>query len=397
MKAVVTGRNYTSRLGMIRAAGIAGCEVAVIRTDPGTGADRETIDQHSRYISAYFCAPEPDEDRLVRVLLEKCAAGGDEKTVILPTDDYTAAAVDRHQDELKESFVFPHIGQEPGGVIRCMDKGFQKRLAEEAGLPVAGGWTARLGGDGFSIPDGIVFPCFVKPQVSFQGSKFYMKQCGSEDELKAHLRTVAEDLRKKDRRTDMLIEQFIPIDRELAVLGFADGTEVFIPDVITADKLHRGVTVTGTVRSMEDDPKLKEKLEKMIGSLGFCGLFDIDLYESGGKKYFNELNMRFGASGYAVTRSGVNLPGLLCARLLGREAPDGEPKRIESRTFASEKVCYQEYRDGAISWKEFGRILREADFTLLGDPEDTGPQKAFREFIRKYRIRRMIKKLLHRK
>ena len=34
---IVLGRNYTSRLGMIRAAGMAGYDVVVIKTERSTG------------------------------------------------------------------------------------------------------------------------------------------------------------------------------------------------------------------------------------------------------------------------------------------------------------------------------------------------------------------------
>ena len=51
-----------------------------------------------------------------------------------------------------------------------------------------------------------------------------------------------------------------------------------------------------------------DQLKVFVKSLHFCGLFDIDFYERDGVFYFNELNLRFGASGYAVTHSGINLP-----------------------------------------------------------------------------------------
>ena len=51
-RVVVIGRNYTSRLGMIRAAGMAGYDVTVIRTV--NAANREAFDEKSKYVKAYF-------------------------------------------------------------------------------------------------------------------------------------------------------------------------------------------------------------------------------------------------------------------------------------------------------------------------------------------------------
>ncbi len=51
-RVVVIGRNYTSRLGMIRAVGMAGYEVIVIKTN-GTSESKD-IEAHSKYVKDYL-------------------------------------------------------------------------------------------------------------------------------------------------------------------------------------------------------------------------------------------------------------------------------------------------------------------------------------------------------
>ena len=58
MKVVVIGRNYTSRLGMIRAAGMAGHYVIVIKTNGRPGS--KDIDAYSKYTKEYLFAKEPN-------------------------------------------------------------------------------------------------------------------------------------------------------------------------------------------------------------------------------------------------------------------------------------------------------------------------------------------------
>ncbi|MBR6477383.1 MAG: ATP-grasp domain-containing protein [Lachnospiraceae bacterium] len=392
-KVIVLGRNYTSRLGMIRAAGLAGYEVIVINTERGEKAKNHVYDQHSKYVADYHYAAEPHEEELLSALLGKCAADS-VKNILLPTDDYTAAVIDKHQRELAEKFLFPHAGHEPGAIVGFMNKEVQKEYAQRAGLNVPKGWTARFSDGSFEVPEDIPFPCFVKAEISFQGSKFYMKKCATKEELEAHLGTVAKDLLKKKKQTDLLIEEFYEIEREFAILGFSDGERVLVPDVLEANFMHLGVTAQGTIMSIDMFPGLRSQLERYVAEYHFCGLFDIDLFESKGKIYFCEMNFRFGASGYAVTHAGVNLPELLIDTLLGKEVDFSKVPEVPKKTFANEKVCCQEYVDKTMDWKATVNSIREVDFTFVENAEDPGPGKAFWKWARNYRMKRLIKGLL---
>ena len=390
-KVVVLGRNYSSRLGMIRAAGMAGRDVIVIKTEHGTGYKKEKIDESSKYVHSYYCAPEPKEDELLEVLLEKCKESSSGKTILLPTDDYTASFIDKNQSSLAPYFLYPNIDNKEGAVIRAMDKNLQKKLAGKAGLAVAEGWTATFNGEEFDVPDGVIFPCFVKPAVSFKGSKFYMNKCDSLSELESHLKKVAKDMKKKSSSTDMLIEQFIRIDNEYDLPGFTNGNDVFLPFLIKKGVIHMGVTGTGTLIPSEKEADTINKLQNMIRDIGFTGLIDIELYESDGRMYFNELNLRFGATGYAATGSGINMPEMLINQLeKGNPGSLDYNHDFEGKTFVSEKVCYQEYRDDAISWKEFQKTIKNADFRFIATDFDKGPQREFNKFMKSFRTRKKL-------
>ena len=57
MKVIVIGRNYTSRLGMIRALGQCGYDVYVVRTLPQKAVSRfgnKDVDGYSKYVKGYF-------------------------------------------------------------------------------------------------------------------------------------------------------------------------------------------------------------------------------------------------------------------------------------------------------------------------------------------------------
>ena len=101
MRVIVMGRNYTSLLGMIRAAGMAGCEGTVIRTVKGwnKATDKkklvggEPIEAASKYVKQHYFV-EQGRDELIQFLLDNCIVEG-EKVVLLPVDDFVAVILAR--------------------------------------------------------------------------------------------------------------------------------------------------------------------------------------------------------------------------------------------------------------------------------------------------------------
>ena len=213
-RVVVIGRNYTSRLGMIRAVGMAGYDVTVIRTH-GLPSTKE-IDGYSKYVKEYLFAKEPNRDELISLLLTLKSSY--EKTIIIPVDDYAASTIDEHVDLLKSDFLFPSINLEQGAVNRLMDKNLQKQLARQTGLSVSEGWVVDINNHSYTLPSDIVYPVFPKPQISFRGNKRCMRKCSNELALRSVLNEVA-----CQRDCPMLLERYIEIDKEYALLGVSKG------------------------------------------------------------------------------------------------------------------------------------------------------------------------------
>ena len=388
-KVVVIGRNYTSRLGMIRAVGMAGYGVIVIKTNGAPGS--KDIDAYSKYVKDYLYAREPNREELIKVILS--LKSDKEKTILIPVDDYAASTIDEHIDLLKKDFLFPNIGMEQGAINRLMDKNIQKDLARKAGLNVANGWGVDIKNHTYSLPDDIEYPVFPKPQISFKGNKRCMKKCKDETELRRVLDDVA-----RQRDCPMLLEQYIEIDKEYALLGFSDGVNVEIPGMLqmleSGKGGHRGVTLFGKIFPV-DNTNFLNQLKQFIQSQRFVGLFDIDAYENQGVIYFNELNLRFGASGYAVTSSGVNLPQCLINNLL--EAKSCICGKVQSETsFVNEKVAYDDWYDGFISTKGYESFISKADFTFVKSDIDLKPYEIFmsQSFSTKKRFKRFVKRLM---
>ena len=384
-RVIVAGRNYCSNLTMARSLGEAGYEVEVLRIFQVRPRRRNPMkrmlkpDAYSKYIKGYYvCVSRRRSRRIVNRL--KALADPDRRMLLIPADDLVAYIADDYLDELSEYYIIQNINNEPGELNRLMAKGRQKELAAAAGLNVLNSCVIRTRGGEFTIPESVTYPCFMKPNVSKNSSKKRMRKCDSEVELRGYLTEFSE---KKD--IEMLVEDYVEIAKEYSLLGVSTRQGTIGPGFFVAEEggkdEHRGVAVTGRILPCSDFQPLIDDLIKFVDSLGYEGLYDVDLIESvDGKMYFVEINMRFGASGYAVTKCGVNLPGMYADYMLTGKPLDMECEVTPGKTFVSEKVLIEEYTMGRLSWSDLKRAMKESDVHFVKNDDDRKAYRHFRKF-----------------
>lgn len=395
-KIIIIGRNYTSRLGMIRAVGEAGYNVIVIQTN-GAGPNKD-LDSFSKYVSNTYFAREPNRDILIETLFRIYEREG--RCIIIPVDDYAASTIDDNICLLADRFLFPNVGMQQGAINRLMDKELQKELALSSGLKVAKGWTINIHGGQYSIPNSILYPCFPKPQISYKGNKQCMRMCSSIEELDNNIKEMVRI--KPD--CPLLVEEYKQIDKEFGVLGFCHNDEVVVPGLVykrlIGEGSHKGVTKLGEVTPLNEYPTIQSGISRLLKSIHFTGLVDIDLYESKGEIYFNELNLRFGAFGYSILCSGVNLPKMFIDTTLNNSL-DYSFKIRPKTVCVSEKVNLEDLHAGQYGFKKYRQIDRIADFRFIADPHDPMPYILFRRIMKnsivKGEIKYIIKRVLRRK
>ena len=390
---LVSGRNYSTNLTIARSLGQAGYEVEVLRIFQVRPKKKNVMkklkpDAYSKYIKAYYvCVSKRRSRRIVKRM--KRIADPDRKMLLIPADDLIANIIDDYMDELREYYYLPNINDTPREINKLMSKEYQKKLAAECGLPLVGSCVISTRDGQFEIPDSVNYPCFIKPNISRFSSKSRMRVCGSEEELR---QTLEEFSRKKN--IEMLVEDYMDIDKEYSLLGLSTREGVVAPGFFVAthggQQEHRGVAVTGQLLPCREHQPLISNLIKFVESLGFEGLFDIDLIETkDGKMYFIEINMRFGASGYAVTECGVNLPGMYADYVL-----KGKPIDLNASiddnccTFISEKVMIEEYVKSRISAADMRRMMKEVDVHFVKNKDD---KAAYRHFSKFYPISRVMR------
>lgn len=384
-KAVVTGRNYCNILTMARDLGEAGYDVTVLRVFKKKPSAVNLLagmkpDAYSKYVTKYQeCIVNGDPEVMVSALKTLAVSG--QQTLLLPVDDYTACVVDEYLDDLKKVFVIPNISETAGEISRLMDKNEQKKLAKDFGLPVLHSTLIKAENGEFEIPDNVSYPCFVKPNVSMKSSKAKMVKCEDKEALEAVLSRYA-----KAEDFEMLVEAFADIKAEYSVLGLStkEVTKAFglLKAIEGGHKERKGVTLIGEMMPCNQFKELIAQCDAFISSLNYTGLYDVDLIETkDGNVYFVELNYRAGASTHALTKMGVNIPGMFADYLM-RGIPVNTDAKMQDvrRRFISEKILMEEFTRSDASATKVRKCMKEADICFVKDKKDIRPYRHFRRY-----------------
>ena len=368
--AIVMGRLYTTRLTLVRAAGMVGCDVVLIQTQE-KGYYLKT-DSSSKYVTACHHCPEPDDKAMVDLIMSYAPQG--RKMVLLPADDWVASVLDIHYDTLSQCCLVPNVHKKQGGILKLMDKDLQKRMAQKIGARVAKGWLCQEMNGEYVIPEDITYPCFTKPQESYpKPLKYLQKRCDNEQDLRAVLQRIPQGTRKS-----MLVEEFVEITQEFGVQGASFNGRAVAPAVVAKDSSRQGITATGKIRPITQMPELHQLVMAFLKETEMTGIFDMEFFESNGKLYFNEFNVRLGANGFALTYGVDNVPGLYVKYMLGESDGTYEgPTVFPTKLFASEKVLRDFFYDKTMTMKEFKQIIRNSDILCLKNADDNKPFRAF--------------------
>jgi hypothetical protein len=123
-------------------------------------------------------------------------------------------------------------------------------------------------------------------------------------------------------------------------------------------------------------------------------LFDIDFLDCQGKYYFCELNLRFGGSGDAITKMGVNLPLMLVEKLSTGHVQTFPSEITHQATFINERVFLDDWYKGYLSEHDYKEIKDMSDFGFLDDKKDPRPFYAFQKHKRRLIVKKTVKRFL---
>lgn len=392
---LILGKNYSTILGAIRGIGEAGYKAAVyfITGSPAQGV----IVKNSKYVCKYTEHTGRDSKKIVEEILKEYAHD-DCKYLIITTDDYTAWLIDQNRELFSKYFLIPHFSGERS-IAEMMDKTVQAELASSFGFKTAQSWVVLYENGSYTIPDGIVYPCFFKPLVSVEGGKGGMKKCESAKELTAELGKV----KNSSRKFTVLVQEYLNIDKEYSISAVCFGSQVLIPAILRKLKVcqsHKGTTVCGVIENADQLGEYRHNLEKLLSSIGLYSIVDIELFQCDGEVYFNEINFRTSAVCYGAVAGGANILGLFAEAVFSGKFETPEVDMCFGKTFLCEKAAWDDYITEFITKRDLKELYNSSDYHIIRNDKDPKPEKYFLKCVsRTKRIRFLklrIKKLLGR-
>lgn len=383
-RVVVTGRNYGNILSISRAFGEAGYDVTVLKVykkkpNPMNLLNKMKCDHLSIYVKEYYeCIANDNYEKIVEQLID--INKNNEKILLLPVDDYLVYVVDKYLDQLSNHFYVPSILNEQGKINDLLNKNEQKELVKKYDLPVLQSSFIKKENNEFIIPEDIIYPCFVKPNLSMKSTKSIMRRCENKQELNDMISSISSDI-------ELLVEEYADIQYEYSLLGISTKEKAYSPALFKVlrggNKERKGVTVIGEVIPTDKFKEIIEKCNVFVKDIGYTGIFDIDFIETkNGNVYFVEINFRPGASIHAFTKLGVNLPAMLADYYM-KDVPIDDTWELKEagKTFVSEKVLVEELVRGDVDYKMFKRHLSEVDIHFIKDDKDPKPYHHFNKYI----------------
>ena len=292
-KVIVFGNDHTNNVGVIQSLGKVGYQsiglLYGIKTD---------IVLSSKYTDKVITAKDPQS--CIDKLLNNYHAG-ETKIPIIACSDIAALTLERNASRLKKHFVFGY--SKLYSLEYLLKKENQVRLAIKVGFNVPRSWNLE---DSKNVPNDISFPCLIKPLISCEGAKSDIRVCHTREELEM-------DLNSLRYTKKVLLQQYIERDYEISIIGCGlSSGKCIIPVIenkLTLYPKYVGLECLTEMQPLEDE-SLKACIEKFISTIGYVGLFSIEMMhcKKDGKLYFTEINLRNDGAEALVTKYGANLP-----------------------------------------------------------------------------------------
>ena len=289
-QAIILGDSFNNTLGLIRSLGEAKVDIVLVLV----GEDRLHISR-SRYLhtdKVYKIADIEDSLSIIDKLHDPS-----KRQYIICSNDKVAQFVDANEEVLSQHFITPLRGKR---LENMMDKDAQCKLATECGIRVP---TSIIYDRGDKFPDNCSYPILLKPTNSNTGLKSDIHICNTYKE-------VQECLNKETNCRKYIVQEYIPKEYEINLIGVSTNKGVLIPGGIK--KLRHYPTIYspcsyGIYLSCDELGVDTTPIKNFIEKVGYYGPFSAEFLHYKGNNYFMEVNFRHDGLAYTATAAGANL------------------------------------------------------------------------------------------
>lgn len=376
-KVIVIGSSHHNTLGVIRSLGEKGLLPFLILKDK---QDKVGVSK-SKYINKWWLCF-TDEEILNCLLIHFSQEMS--KPVIISTTDSTTQLLDQNRSILEDKFYLP-LCSVLNRVVELMDKSVITNLARQYDICTPRSWIIK----NRTLVDDIIYPCLAKPLSSLVGHKSDICDCHNKNEL-------IQLVQSPDHCNDYLVQEVVNKDREISILGMVtyDRRQIIFSGCI--DKLRTAGRGSSSFAVMLDNSFLgdeKEKLETLLLSTGYTGLFSAEYLQKDDKYYFLEINFRNDGNGYVPTAAGLNLPYLWYLSCIGHltEAEIISSKPIYPCYFMAEIADFvTNVLKKKISFKHWNKDRKLANCFLLYNKMDNAPFKYSLKKQMSYQVKKIF-------
>jgi predicted ATP-grasp superfamily ATP-dependent carboligase len=307
VRVLVTGGEYVGVLAAVRALRAAGYEPWVAVSRRGVHAAR------SRAAAGVVRVPEPGEhpDEFVAAL----AAAAERLSIaaVLPGNERALIALTDRPEAFSPGTALGICP--PETVALATDKRMLQSLAAEAGLDVPPTIEVTRSASEESDPE-IEYPAVVKPQRSElrmqDGTLRHLtvRRVGNADELRLALDALP--------GRSGLVQRYLhgPLGATAGVFWHG---EMISTTSMRAERIWPpGCGTIAYAVSIPADPDFERAIARLLASIGWDGVFQLDWVEVDSRRYVIDLNPRIYTSLALGVSAGANLPAIWVDLLLGR-------------------------------------------------------------------------------
>lgn len=348
---IIIGSNHHNTLSMVRCIGKQYNELILILVG------EEGYVAKSKYIRQ--CIVIKDDFEL-RSLIERRRELFS-NSIIISCSDTSVQVLDNCRKILPINAVYFSCST-PGRITEMMDKTEQVKLAKKLGFRVpqtievisGSTWDSEL----------IQYPCIVKPNQSYIGGK-HIEICHNLEDLHQAISLFPKGI-------SLQIQKYIIKKFEIVIPGFSSGNIIKTPAYILKHRDCSGATTFSSVKIIGDrELQLIEKIQSLIHTIEYDGLFGFEFIYDGNDYYFIELNLRNDATCFSIAKAGYNIPGkYIFSKTNDYDNIDYKIKEIKSIVEFNDFSFVLQKKLGLWRWI---KDLRSAECKYYYDTEDIKP------------------------
>jgi D-aspartate ligase len=317
----------------------------------------------SRYLTGAFVLETGDlEDDLLLNEMATIGKALNRPMILVPTDDGAAVFIAEHANELRQSFLFPHLPAALPGQLT--NKSSLYDLCKRFGVPCPENVFPKSIEDVHEFIERAIFPVIFKATSQWRprnivSTTLFVK---TPEELLAIYRDV-----QSEQRPNVMFQEYIPGDDWILHGYCSQKSNCFLP--FTGRKLRSYPPFAGftTLGMSVTNEQLASQTQSFVRAIGYSGIMDIDYrFDKRDDKYkLLDFNPRVGAN----FRMFDDQEGINVVRALHLDLTDRCIRRsplVESRVFIVEPydlaACYCYWRSGDLT-------IRELQSSFLGSRE----------------------------